>query len=258
MKLRLVFAGIAVAGMLAACGHSGHGKEMRAAPDMSVQIAAAIAATDRPEADVKRDEARRPAPMLEFSTIQTGDVVADLGAGGGYFSRLLSTLVGPDGTVLVQNPPIWLEKYGKFFKPGLKKLRADRTNITFLTVGIDDLQFEVNSLDAVTMMLIYHDVVLLPADRVAMNAQIYAALKSDGVLLITDHHAVDGSGEAAADPLHRIDANMVLAEVEAAGFVLDAQSDALHFADDDHTINVFQPEIRGKTDRFVYRFRKAK
>ncbi len=258
MKLRLVFAGIAVAGLVAACGHNGHGNKMSRAPDMSAQIATALAATDRSERQVKRDAARQPAPVLAFSTIQTGDVVADLGAGGGYFSRLLSTLVGPDGSVLMQNPPDWIEKYGKNLLPALETVRADRPNISTVNVKFDDLQLEAGSLDAVTMMLIYHDVVLLPADRAAMNQQIFAALKPDGVFLITDHRALDGSGEAAADPLHRIDASLVRAEIEAAGFVLDAQSDALHFAEDDHTINVFQPEIRGKTDRFVYRFRKAK
>lgn len=44
--------------------------------------------------------------------------------------------------------------------------------------------------------------------------------------------------------------------MEAAGFVLDAQSTLLANKDDPHTIKVFDPAIKGQTDRFAYRFVK--
>ncbi len=226
-------------------------------PAIAERIETALAAPDRPERQTQRDAARQPAKVLAFSTIKPGDAVADLGAGGGYFTQLISSIVGENGTVIAQNPPEWVEKY-KSIAPALEILTKDRANVQALTAGFDALGFDDASLDVVTMALIYHDVVLATADRTTMNADLFTALKPGGVLLITDHYATDGSGDTTIDDLHRIDAAMVRAEVEAAGFILDGQSDALSHPDDDRTKNVFDPAVRGKTDRFVYRFRKAK
>lgn len=225
--------------------------------DTSMAVAAAMAAPDRPEAQVKRDAARNPGPVLTFSKIKPGDTVADLGAGGAYFTMIISGLVGEGGKVYAQNPPDWIEKF-KGIAPKLEALEKTRPNVKTWTVPFDKLGFEDNSLDAVTMALIYHDITLLPTDRAAMNRQIYAALKPGGIYLITDHHAIAGTGDTLTNDLHRIDADFVRKEVEAAGFVLDGQSDALHFASDDRTKIVFDPSVRGQTDRFVYRFIKAK
>jgi predicted methyltransferase len=225
--------------------------------DASKSVAAAIAAPDRPEAEVKRDAARQPAKVLIFSTIKPGNMVADLGAGGGYFTRLISGIVGEHGQVIAQNPPDWVEQY-KSIAPALAALGKTRPNVKAVTAKFDNLGFADESLDVVTMALIYHDVVLSSADTGAMNKEIYAALKPGGVLLITDHFAKDGSGDTLINAQHRIDAALVRKGVEAAGFTLEAQSDALRFDTDDRTKNVFDPSVRGKTDRFVYRFRKAK
>jgi predicted methyltransferase len=250
MKLSKPILAILLAGALVACS------SVIPAPDMSAQIAGAVTASDRPEADVQRDEARHPAAMLAFSTIKTGDVVADLGTGGGYFARLLSSVVG-SGEVYAQNPPFWIENL-KGFDEKIQALAGERSNVKRLAAKFDDLGFAPNSLDAVTMMMIYHDVTLLDTDRAKMNADLYAALKPGGVLLITDHHAASGTGATMADSLHRIDAETVMSEVLAAGFVLKAQSDMLSHPDDSRELMVFDPSIRGKTDRFVYLFEKKK
>ena len=55
--------------------------------------------------------------------------------------------------------------------------------------------------------------------------------------------------------LHRIDPAIVIEDMTAAGFELEGQSDLLRNPDDDHSKSVFDPELRGKTDRFVMRFR---
>ncbi len=251
MKMHVLFSTACVAGFLTLSGIANAGDHGADA------IAAAMAAPDRPEKETERDAARQPEKVLAFSQIKHGDRVADLGAGGGYFTRLISGVVGDDGHVYAQNPPIWIAQY-KTVEPAIKALAKDRANVEVHTAKFNDLGFDNNSLDAVTMALIYHDAALILPDRTAMNAQIYAALKPGGVLLITDHHARQGSGIETTDTMHRIDAALVRREVEAAGFTLEAQSDALHFASDDRSKIVFDPSVRGKTDRFVYRFRKAK
>ena len=58
------------------------------------------------------------------------------------------------------------------------------------------------------------------------------------------------------DKLHRIDPAVIRADFERAGFVFDGESDLLRNAGDDHGKLVFDPSVRGKTDRVVYRFRK--
>ena len=224
--------------------------------DFSSQIEAAISHSDRPANQTERDAGRNPVAVLAFSQIAPGDRVAGLGAGGGYFSRLLSALVGDEGHVYTQNPPVWIKNYADMFVPGLESLAADRKNVSVITVKLDHLGFDNASLDAVFMGLIYHDTALLDVDRSKMNLEILRVLKPGGILLITDHHAKSGSGISQSQSLHRIDSDLVLSEVLAAGFVLDAQSDALRFVNDDRSKMVFDPEIRGKTDRFVYRFRK--
>jgi predicted methyltransferase len=95
-----------------------------------------------------------------------------------------------------------------------------------------------------------------PADIRLVNKSFFNSLKPGGALIIIDHAAVSGSGLGATESLHRIDPASVRKEVEAAGFVFEAEIDELKNDDDDHSRSVFDPSVRGKTDQFVYRFRK--
>ncbi|VAW02775.1 hypothetical protein MNBD_ALPHA06-512, partial [hydrothermal vent metagenome] len=180
MRARFIIASMAALVLFGACSVA----QDKTAPDTAALIAAALIMPDRPQSQVQRDATRNPAELLKFSGIGPGDQVADFGAGGGYFSRLLSALVGPNGKVIVQNPPSWIEQY-KSISPALKTLGTDRANISVLTAKLDDPGLPVGALDAVTMMLIYHDAVLLPTDRAKMNAAIFAALKPGGRFLVT-------------------------------------------------------------------------
>jgi predicted methyltransferase len=95
-----------------------------------------------------------------------------------------------------------------------------------------------------------------PSDVPAFNKAVYAALKPGGLFVIIDHSAPDGSGLADTDTTHRIDAARVKSDMAAAGFVFVKESDALRNPDDPRTKLVFDPSIRGKTDQFVYIFRR--
>src|SRR3569623_2079909 len=101
-----------------------------------------------------------------------------------------------------------------------------------------------------------HDNFLGPADVAAVNKAIFAALKPGGVYIVLDHAAAPGSGLRDTETLHRIDPAVVKQEVQAAGFVLDGESDVLRNPDDAHNAKVFDPALRGKTDRFLFKFRK--
>lgn len=88
------------------------------------------------------------------------------------------------------------------------------------------------------------------------NRAVYERLTPGGAYVIVDHAANAGAGTGDAQSLHRISPASVREEVEAAGFVLDAESTLLANKDDSHSIKVFDPSIKGETDRFTFRFVK--
>jgi predicted methyltransferase len=92
----------------------------------------------------------------------------------------------------------------------------------------------------------------------SVNQQVFKALKPGGIYLVIDHAAAAGAPLSVADSLHRIDAAIVKQEVEAAGFKLVGEDKTLALAADDHSLNVFLPAIRGKTDQFILKFQKPK
>ena len=74
--------------------------------------------------------------------------------------------------------------------------------------------------------------------------------------MVIDHAAIDGSGARDVGTLHRIDPALVIEDVTAAGLVAAGSSAVLANPDDDHTLPVFDPTVRGRTDRFVLLFVK--
>ena len=226
-------------------------------------LRAAIETEERPAEDRARDEARKPYEVLRFFDIRPGMHVADLGAGGGYLSEIIARVVGPEGRVYVQNSPFVVERFAA--KPLGERLgRLAMPHVQRLDTEFDALGLPQGELDAVIMVLFYHDTFWMPKaaggtpDRVKMNRAIFDALKPGGVYGVIDHHAEAGSRDRDVQTIHRIDAELVKEEILAAGFELDAESDILRHPDDDRTKNVFDPALRGKTDQFVYRFRKPR
>ena len=214
----------------------------------------AVAAPGRPDEDVERDEDRKPAEVLSFFGIKPGMVVADLMAGRGYYTEILSRLVGPTGHVYAHNNPFVDQRFAK--QPLADRLaRMGSSNVEITVQELDQLSFP-RPLDAAMMVLFYHDTYWQKVDRKAMNKAIFDALRPGGTFGVIDHLAPVGTGSSVVETLHRIEKEMVLAEILAAGFVLEAESDILRHPDDDRSKNVFDESLRGKTDRFVLRFRK--
>ena len=219
-------------------------------------IAAAILDSSRPAEDTARDSARKPALMLAFAGVKPGQFVGEILPGGGYFTRLLSTTVGPRGRVIAVVPATAVSAPAQ-----IDPVRAIAANPTYANVTVETPAGTPTPsilVDLIWTSQNYHDIHAYgaPGSADAVNRAVFAALKPGGVYLILDHAAQAGSGVRAVKTLHRIDIATVKREVLAAGFVLDGESTVLANAADPRTAIVFDPAIRGRTDQFALRFKK--
>lgn len=259
--MRKFLTGIGVAIFLAACAGGAVPGIMLTAPAArqvtatSPHIVTALADSRRPQADRDRDQFRHPADIMAFSGVQPGWRIADVGPGGGYYSRLFAVAVGDTGRVYGIDRPNAAPDRPR----AMLAVVPQYTNITELQAGYTGWTID-EPLDAVFISQIYHDFFYpqLNVDVPALNRAIFAALKPGGVLIIIDHSAEPGHTinlDPQAD-IHRIDQAQVIREVTAAGFVLEAESQVLRNPADVRTSRVFEQDIRGHTDQFVLRFRK--
>ncbi|MDB5395472.1 MAG: methyltransferase [Rhodospirillales bacterium] len=226
-----------------------------AADKIPDNIAAAVTDPGRPANDTARDADRKPGESLTFAGVKTGGNVVDFVPGGGYFTRILSKAVGPKGHVTALSLPGSPDKY---VAPS-QAIAADPaySNVTAAVQNVGDLP--AGSVDLFWTAQNYHDLHnVTDADVAALDKAIFVALKPGGTFLVIDHADAAGTGFKDTNTLHRIDVEAVKKEVENAGFVLAAQSDLLKNPTDPHTVVVFDPSIRGKTDQFMLKFEKPK
>jgi predicted methyltransferase len=210
-------------------------------------------------ADKSDDARRKVALVMTFAEVKPGQKVLELIPGGGYFTRVFSAVVGPQGHVYT----VWPDEYAKEAESDVTAMRKLATqphyaNISLLTQPANQLSSPV-PVDLVFTSQNYHDYpdkFMGNVDPAVLNKQVFDALKPGGLWVVTDHVAPAGSGMADTETLHRIDPAIVKKQAEAAGFVFDGESNALRNPNDPHTIKVFDKSIRGHTDQFIYRFRK--
>lgn len=226
-------------------------------PQAPKYVVGAVNSPNRPAADRKLDESRRPKQLMAFFQIRPGMRVADMWAGGGYTTELLARIVGPSGKVYSQNAP-FPEKFkeaeqawkARIKEPGL-------TNVTEVTAPFDSpnmLPVKPGTLDAVVINLNYHDLVGRGYNRAKFNSTVFRALKPGGFYCTTDNSAQAGTGARDAATLHRIDESFEIREIEAAGFRLAASSVILRNPKDDRTLPFWK--MNRMQDRFVLRFVK--
>lgn len=255
--MRKLLAGFGFAVLIGACAGGAVPGLMMTAPAAptatSPHIAAAVADTRRPETDTARDALRHPADVLAFTGVREGWRVADVGPGGGYYTRLFAVAVGDSGRVCAIDRPNAPDRPPR----PILAVAPSYPNVTVLQQGYQGWAAD-EPLDAIFISQIYHDFFLpqLEIDVAQLNRDMFAALKPGGVLVIIDHAAAAGSDVSVTSTLHRIDQAQVVREVTAAGFVLEAESDVLRNPEDDRSLRVFEGDIRGRTDQFVLRFRK--
>jgi len=224
-----------------------------------VPISSAVNAADRAQADRDLDGGRHPAELLAYYQVAPGQQVAELFAGGGYTAEMLSRVVGPQGKVYGVNSPMVLERFAE--KPWAERLQKPlMSNVVRLDRAFDDpFPADVTNLDRVFSILVYHDFVWMGINRDAMNAAIFKALKSGGIYAVVDHSAKAGSGIQDVQTNHRIEQQVVRAEVEKAGFIYKGESDFLRNPEDTRDWNDsprVAAERRGTSDRFAMLFVK--
>lgn len=263
IELRPAMVGVFLSILMLGCGTADTPPDTpEAAPAASViegpsrAQQAAVANPDRPDRDRARDVDRKPAEVLAFLGIEPGMRVAEMMAGEGYYTEILAGAVSPGGMLYAHNSPFVLERFAESpFSDRLARIDAEHV------VRIDSEPEEPGlpeDLDAVILFRFYHDFCWQGVDRAAFNRAVFESLRPGGVLGVIDHHAEPGSGERDAESLHRIDAELVRREIEAAGFVFEAESDLLSDPTDSRDWFIFDPERPGRdrTDRFLLRFRK--
>ena len=231
------------------------------AAEFPAYVSAAVANPARPAADTARDPDRKPLAVLTFSGVKPGDKVGEFIPGGGYYTRLLSAVVGPSGHVyglwpagmMAASPPPAMIAANAAIAP----------NVSAIGYGAELGTPE--KLDVVWTSENYHDfhnnfrgapAGAPPPDMAAFNHAVFVALKPGGTYLIEDHAAAAGAGTSTTSTLHRIDPAAVKAEVEAAGFILVSQSDMLRNPADPHAAPIFDAAIKGHTDKLLFRFKK--
>lgn len=223
---------------------------------LSSDIAQAVSHPQRLASDLSRDAERLPVEVLNFFQIKPGMMVADVMAGDGYYTEILSRIVGPNGEVYCQNTSIPLRVFAE--APLSARLNDARlANVIRLDMEFTDEGFP-RDLDVALLVRFYHDFGWQEVDRVAFNALMFASLKPGGAFCVVDHHAKSGAGISEGRRLHRVEADFLQKEVEAAGFVLESQSMILTDPTDAMDWSIFDPEHEGRdtTSRFVYLFRK--
>ena len=229
----------------------------------SADIAAAVSAPGRPEEQVKLDESRRPVEVLQFEGLRRGDIALDLFAGGGYYSEIMGRAVGPTGGVFAWDPANFVNDKARAAWAALKQRQP---NVGFVATPATALALPSNAFDFAMIHLNYHDFYWESArfgfprvDPESILRTLYSSMKPGGVVAVIDHVANPGGDtRAVVEKYHRIDPATIKADFQRAGFVLEAESNLLRNPADDHEKSVFDPSIRGKTDRVVYRFRKPR
>ena len=220
----------------------------------------AVAHKGRPADDLKRDAIDHPAEVLRLSGIRPPMVVADFLAADGYYSELLSYLVGPKGYVYLLNN----DAYDKWSESQWQGRTERLPNVRHQTITVEHLGLPARSLDAILVVKVYHDLYWHPdrgpwpkdIDADAVLTEFARVVKPGGILLLVDHSAKPGSGSTDAGTIHRIDEQYARGDFEKHGFQLVSTSDVLRRPDDPRDQITYKGEMVGKTDRFVMVFRR--
>ena len=228
----------------------------------NVTAAVANAAARTPD-NVKLDADRKPVQLLRFLGLRRGMQVLDVAGANKYWAEIMAPAVGPKGHVTVWQPTQFLNDERR---KAFEEFAARQKNVSLIASGFEAPNFPKNKFDFAIINLDYHDVYWESAERKIprMEPQAWlkalrAAMKPGAIVGIIDHVATAGSDpRVSVEKLHRIDPAVIRSDFRKAGFQLIGTSELLRNPGDDHSLLVFDPKIRGKTDRAIFKFRKAR
>ena len=228
----------------------------------ATSLTAAVKSDIRSADNVKLDESRKPAELLKYLGLRPGMRVADPFGGNFYWAEITGQAVGPTGHVTVWEPK---QFYSQKVYDQYQAVQAKLPNVWMRVSPFEQPDLPAGKYDFMLINLDYHDVYWESAkygiskmDPDEWLKTVYAAMKPGAIVGVVDHVANPGDTRATVEKLHRIDPETVKADFKRAGFQLVGSSDLLRNPADDHSLLVFDPNIRGKTDRFVLKFRKPR
>ena len=229
----------------------------------SMSFTAALASPDRRPDNVKLDEGRKPAQVLQFLGLRPGMHVLDLFGANGYWAEIMVPVLGPKGHDTIWTPSQFFNDKAKAYTSGFA---AKHPNVTFITSPFEAPDLPKNYADFVILNDNYHDTYwqndkykIPRMDPGAFLKAVYAAMKPGAVIGVIDHIAnKNDDTRATVEKFHRIDPEVVKADFKRAGFVLVGTSNLLRNPADDHSLLVFDKAVAGKTDRFVFKFKKPR
>ncbi|MFT4937148.1 MAG: putative methyltransferase [Paraglaciecola sp.] len=219
-----------------------------------------LAKQSRPAEDIAKDATRHPAEVLSFFELKKGMKVLDLFSGAGYYSEIVSGIVGKDGKVDAHNNAAYINYIGP--EKMLARYADNRlSNVREVLQEANDLQLCVSCYDRVLMILTFHDLYHVDEkngwnkiDAPALLSKIKLSLKPNGLVGIVDHIAPSGSGEQAGQTLHRIDPQFIKDKMQQWGFILVGEADFLANTEDSGELPMWDDTVKGKTNRAVMKF----
>jgi predicted methyltransferase len=228
---------------------------------ISVGAAPALDLGNRAADAVALDAGRHPAEVLAASGIKKGDHVLDVMAGAGYYSELIARQVGAKGHVIALEPPGFLSS--EKAQAGWAAMIARNPNIELLKALPGDAVLP-SGIDVAFFHLTYHDLywesekfAFPRLDPAAFDAKLFKAMKKGGIVIVIDHVGAPGiDPRVETDKVHRIDPAVVRSDFEKAGFRFIDALPILKTPGDNPATLVFDESVRGKTDRFYFRFKK--
>jgi predicted methyltransferase len=226
-------------------------------------IAAAVASPSRSADNLKLDQGRKPAQVLQFLGLKPGMHVLDLFGANAYWAEITSPVVGSSGHVTVWNPT---QFYNDKRKQAFEGFMASHPNVSIVISPFEAPDLPKNYADWVILNDNYHDTYwqndkfkIPHMDPNAFLKAVYASMKPGAVIGVIDHIANrNDDTRATVEKFHRIDPNVVKADFRRAGFVFVGSSNLLRNPADNHSAEVHDPSIIGKTDRFIFKFRKPR
>jgi predicted methyltransferase len=224
-----------------------------AAPGTPAYVAAAVADTSRPDADRATDANRKPAETIAFAGVRPGMIVGEFYPGGGYFTRMLSDVVGPRGHIYGMENLRWDDP-----KSDKAVIDATKGNVSIDARAFGTVDFP-QPLDLAWVTQNYHDLKIAKygvVDTIAFDRGVFNALKPGGIFFVLDHEAPPGTDVAAIEKLHRIEKAQVIREVTSVGFKLVDEGTFLRRPTDDHTLPIFDKKVQGQTDQYALKFVK--